>query len=120
MRKLVKLAVALSLVAGTGTIFDATPAQAASTVHGCQAGNVCIYPQNAGWNGDRPESTYYYYGYYNLSNMFGYHIIFNNQTGGATVTTCTGYNGTGCAGSLGPGWYSNENFTPINSIVLRP
>jgi hypothetical protein len=105
------------------TAINPTPAEAASTIHGCRAGWVCIYPQNKGWNGDKPEAAgqYYTYGPHNLYNQFGTHRIFNNQTGGAAAWTCYGYNGTG--GSyllLGAGGWSDENLTPINSVYLTP
>ena len=95
-------------------------AQASGTYQGCPSGYVCIYPENTGWNGGHPSLFYYYYGSYNLSNQFNVHRIFNNQTGGATMRTCTGYNGTGCQGYLGAGWYIDKDLTPINSITLEP
>jgi hypothetical protein len=52
--------------------------------------------------------------------MFGTHRILNNQTGGATMQTCTGSNGTGCEGYLPAGWFIDKNMTPINSIRLNP
>jgi hypothetical protein len=46
--------------------------------------------------------------------------IFNNQTGNAKARTCTGFNGKGCGANLVPWTYRDENFTPINSVVLAP
>ncbi|MGI5466384.1 hypothetical protein [Streptomyces sp. CA-132043] len=85
-------------------------------------GAVCVYPQNAGWNNDRPSLVFYSYGAHNLSNQVGQHYVLNNQTGGATARTCTGYNGTGdCQGFIQPGYYVDKDLTPINSILLvRP
>src|SRR5258708_1605771 len=37
-------------------------AAASTTVHGCPLYYACIYPQNAGWNGDHPSLMFYYYG----------------------------------------------------------
>ncbi|WP_433174714.1 hypothetical protein [Actinoallomurus sp. CA-150999] len=91
----------------------------AGTVEGCPSGDVCIYP-DASWNAGKPSYYYYDYGYYNLSNMYGMLRIFNNQTGGATMRTCTGYNGTGCQGYLKAGTYMDKDMTPINSITLEP
>ncbi|MFE6750735.1 hypothetical protein ACFVGM_33120 [Kitasatospora purpeofusca] len=113
----VSTAGATTATAGTGVTAGTTAVAAAS--HGCDSGYVCFYP-GAGWNGDRPSHRYYNYGTYNLSNMFGTYRIFNNQTGGAIVRTCTGYNGTGCQGDLPAGWYIDKDMTPINSIVLAP
>jgi hypothetical protein len=48
------------------------------------------------------------------------HRVFNNQSGGATARTCTGYNGTGCQGYLTAYSYIDKNLTPINSITLQP
>lgn len=90
--------------------------------HGCPSGDVCIYPEGAGWNGDHPESAGFYhnYGYYNLSGQTDTHRIFNNQTGGATVKLCTNYGGTGCGSPLAAGHSEDVNLTPINSITLEP
>ncbi|UUN30588.1 hypothetical protein [Streptomyces sp. FIT100] len=121
MRNMMTTAAALVLAAGAVTVAGATQAQAgAAAYHGCPDGYVCIYPENAGWNNDQPSHKYYTYGYHNLSNMYGVHRILNNQTGGATMQTCTGYNGTGCEGYLpGGGWSIDKDMTPINSIRLN-
>ncbi|TQK42708.1 hypothetical protein FBY35_4138 [Streptomyces sp. SLBN-118] len=116
--KMMRTVAALALAVGTMTTVTATQAQAASS-HGCPSGYVCMYP-GAGWNNDRPTHTYYTYGAHNLSNMYGTYRIYNNQTGGATMRTCTGYNGTGCQGYLPAGWYIDKDMTPINSITLQP
>ncbi|MBV6700363.1 hypothetical protein [Kitasatospora aureofaciens] len=62
-------------------------------------------------------ARYYNYGTYNLSNQYGRHWLFNNQTGGAVVRLCTGYNGVNCGAPFGPGWYAVD-LGPINSIVV--
>ncbi len=122
MRKLkaMRTAAALALAVGTMTAVGAGQAQAAAqaTVHGCASGYFCMYP-GTNWNNDTPTHTYYNYGYYNLNNVTGDYIIFNNQTGEAKVRTCTGYNATGCEGYLFPGQAIVKNMTPINSIVLQ-
>lgn len=93
----------------------------AATYQGCPSGYACLYPQNAGWNGGHPEHTYYRYRSYNLSNEYGTHRFFNNQTGSARAYGCTGWNGTGtCPLEIAPWVYTDWNFTPINSIVLKP
>lgn len=89
------------------------------TVYGCPSGAVCIYPRDQiYWLDPYPEAVYWSYGYHNLSNEYGDHWVVNNQTGGATVDLCDGYNGTNCV--------QHQNFfagdydlTPINSIVLN-
>jgi hypothetical protein len=109
--------VTVSVIGTTGT----ASAAAAGTVEGCPSGYVCIYPQDSGWNGGHPSSTYYTYGSHNLSNEYGVHRVFNNQTGGAKMRTCKGYNGTQCdSGYLPAGTYMDKNLTPINSILLQP
>lgn len=106
---------------GRTVVATAGPAAAkAATTQGCPYGAVCIYPQNAGWNGGHPSHFYYSYGAHNLSNMVGMHRIYNNQSGGATMRTCTGYNGTGCQGYLPANNYIDKDMTPINSITLQP
>lgn len=122
MRKITRAAAALALAAGALTATTATSAsaaQAAGTVHGCPAGAFCIYPKDAGWNGDRPSDVFETYGAHNLSGQVGNHTIFNNQTGGAWARTCTGANGTGdCQGWMAPGDNFVKDLTPINSILL--
>ncbi|MFJ8938624.1 hypothetical protein ACIRL0_23360 [Streptomyces sp. NPDC102365] len=118
MRRIARAAAAVSLALGVLTTVGSTAANAA-TQHGCQDGYVCIYP-GAGWNNDQPSHVYYDYGTYNLSGMFGTYRIFNNQTGEATMSTCTGYDGTGCEGKLPSGWFIDKDMTPINSITLQP
>ncbi|MFE0193061.1 hypothetical protein [Streptomyces sp. NPDC059008] len=124
MRRIMKTAAALTFAVGALATVGAAGAQAAPAAasHGCPSGAVCVYPQNAGWNGDRPSHVYYSYGAHNLSGQVGRHYVFNNQTGGAKARTCTGYNGTGdCQGFMDPGYYVDKDLTPINSIVLvRP
>jgi hypothetical protein len=114
------LAVAAAAVAGLA----ATPqaAQASNvTVHGCPSGYFCIYPRDAGWNGDRPSVRYAAYGYHNLSNQIGNHRILNNQYGGAWVSLCNLYNGNASTGygSYGQDSWDDVDLTPINSVVLH-
>ncbi|MEO5876005.1 MAG: hypothetical protein ABIQ26_13490 [Streptosporangiaceae bacterium] len=119
MRKILKTAAALAFTLGAVTVVNATPAQAAGSIQGCPSGAVCIYP-GAGWNGGNPSHRFYSYGPHNLSNVYGQHRIFNNQTGGATMRTCTGYDGVGCEGYLHAGVHFDRDLTPINSITLQP
>jgi hypothetical protein len=72
-----------------GGMVVATPASA-TTVQGCPSGAVCIYPQNAGWNGGHPSLIFFSYGYHNLTNQFGTHRFYNHQTGGASAYGCSG------------------------------
>ncbi|MFI9029560.1 hypothetical protein [Streptomyces sp. NPDC053560] len=124
MRKIVKAAALTFAVGALATVgmSTANAAPAAGSLRGCPSGAVCVYPQNAGWNNDRPSLVFYSYGAHNLSNQVGQHYVLNNQTGGATARTCTGYNGTGdCQGFIQPGYYVDKDLTPINSILLvRP
>lgn len=100
---------------------------------GCPSGYACLYTDNTDILGPtHPHTNYYYYGYDNFSNVTGNHYIVNNQTGGARVYLCTGYNGTNCTTPNPPfytpgygnlnyikaGYFTNYNFTPINSMVL--
>jgi hypothetical protein len=120
IRRTLKTATALAFTLSAFTTIGTTAtALAADASHGCPSGDVCLYP-GAGWNNDQPTATYYKYGTYNLSNMYGTYRIYNNQTGGATMRTCTGYNGSGCQGYLPAGWYIDKDMTPINSITLEP
>ena len=123
MRGLMRTASVIAVVAfGAVSVSAATAATSASaaTYQGCPSGYVCLYPQNAGWNGGVPSHKWYAYGSYNLVNQFGIHRIFNNQTGGAKAWLCNGYGGTNC-GVYQPAYtYSDTDFTPINSVKLTP
>jgi hypothetical protein len=120
MSKITRRAAAAALAAGAMLTLGlvVAPAAEAATLHGCPSGYVCIYPENAGWNNNRPSHKYYNYGTYNLSNQYGHHYVFNNQTGGAKVRLYTGYNATGGSAVVNPGTQVNYNLTPINSIKL--
>jgi hypothetical protein len=96
-----------------GTAIAATPGATAKA--DCPSGNVCIYPGNDA-SGD--PDKYYRYGSYNLSDMFGAHLIVNNQTGNAGLRLCTGYGGQQCGERMGPGSY-HPDLTPINSIMVE-
>jgi hypothetical protein len=94
---------------------------ATATFNGCPSGDVCMYT-TSGWPKGQPEHKYFKYGCYNLSNELGTRVIYNVQTGGATVT---GYKNFGCsdpAWTFLPdqtqGWV--VDITPINSISLNP
>jgi hypothetical protein len=119
MRRITKTAAAAAVATGALLSFGVTEAQAA-TIHGCPSGYVCVYPENAGWNGDRPSLKYYTYGAHNLSNQFGYHYVFNNQTDYAISRFCLKYDGRDCGWTLFAGNYTNFDLTPINSIYLAP
>jgi hypothetical protein len=109
-------------VLAAGALLAAAPQPVdAATAHGCASGYVCVYPQNAGWNGDRPSLRFYTYGAHNLSNQFGTHRVFNNQFSRAWASLCSGYNGTGTSlFLLGAGYATDFNLTPVNSIKLSP
>jgi hypothetical protein len=121
MRTAQKIAVT---VAGAALVFGTTTATAQAepgTVHGCKLGYFCIYPRDAGWNGDVPSNTYYRYGPYQLKDQIGFHYLFNNQTGPATVLICTDWNGRTCPQYMPPGPFEAAmDLGPINSIRLNP
>ncbi|NQX26531.1 hypothetical protein HQQ81_04095 [Microbacteriaceae bacterium VKM Ac-2854] len=122
MSKITRRAAAAALATGAMLTVGlvAAPAAEAATWHGCPTGYVCIYPQNAGWNNDRPSLRYYNYGSYNLSGQYGQHWVLNNQTGGAKLRLYTGFGATGGSAVVNAGTAVNYNLTPINSIQLRP
>lgn len=117
-RRILKGAIGIAVMTTALTALGPAPAASAATVYGCPSGAVCIYP-GANWSGT--PLKYCAYGAHNLSGQYGTKRIFNNHTGGATMRTCTGYNGAGCQGFLPANQYLDKNMTPINSIVLvRP
>jgi hypothetical protein len=121
MRTTKRIASAITVMAATAAVMVGTTATAAqaATVHGCRAGWVCLYPEDAGWNGDSPSYEWYEYGTYALSNQFGNHVIFSNQTGDAVVSPCLDYGGTNCLDFVLAGDSITIDFTPINSVVLE-
>ena len=66
-----------------------------------------------------PTNVYYSYGAHNLSNQFGYHVVLNNQYGGASASLCKNYGGSNCVGTLPQDYWVNYDLTPINSITLN-
>lgn len=116
----------------TGLVVISAPAHASGTVHGCPYGDVCVYPQDKGWNGDVPSLKFYTYGGHNLSNQFGNHYVLNNQQN-ALAIFCSNFGG--CATNsttqyqIGGIYYTWEersssswekvNLTPVNSIDLE-
>ncbi|WP_394841240.1 hypothetical protein LZC95_29740 [Pendulispora brunnea] len=91
---------------------------ACATAHGCPCGYGCIYPEDAGWNNDRPSHKYYKYACYNLSNQYGTHRLFNNQTGRALMIFYGKYNCIDPYGWLEPGQWFDRDLGPINSVAL--
>jgi len=122
MRTMKRIVATVAVAAATTAVLagmTGTAAQAA-TVHGCGTGWVCLYPQGAGWNSDRPSQKWYNYGNYPLYDQYGSHYILNNQTGGAPVWLCTDYPATNCPSYVAAGRWASVNFTPINSVKLVP
>ena len=113
---------AAAIAAGVVLALTTGTASASSfTQEGCPSGAVCIYPQNAGWNGGHPEANgiFYSYGPHNLSGQQGIHDVYNNQTGGATATLNWGYNGANAHDVVKDDTvFTNANLTPVNSITL--
>ncbi|KND25223.1 hypothetical protein [Streptomyces acidiscabies] len=119
VRTFVAATLASLALAGTGLATSASAAPAVrADAHGCKSGYVCIYP-GPSWNNDKPSYRYFDYGYYNLRGFYGLYRIFNNQTGGATMSTCLGSDGTRCEGKLQMGDWIDKDMTPINSIRLQ-
>ncbi|MFF9128510.1 hypothetical protein ACF09J_35655 [Streptomyces sp. NPDC014889] len=113
MRKIAMAVTALSLAVGTG-LAVAPSATAAATP--CPSGAVCIRETNGSI---LSKNIFYSYGAHNLSNVTGYRVVVNNQTGGAGFRECRGYDGTNCSPVYrNTGEYEPIDYTPINSIVL--
>ncbi len=132
MKRRIGAALGIAVVAATVGLGVQTPANATTTVHGCPSGAFCIYPQNAGWNNNKPSYEFFSYGAHNLSNQVGHHYVLNNQYNDpqgnpVTADLFTGYNGTGVDSATyyqysrstaeGVSW-GNPDLTPINSVVL--
>lgn len=125
MRTVIKTIASAAIAAATIATLTvtATPAaNAAGALHGCPSGAVCIYPRDAGFNGDRPSNAYYSYGLHRLYNQYGDHYIVNNQTGGAGAELCESLDGVyNCPYEVFPQDWSIIDLTPINTVKLtRP
>lgn len=131
MKSLLLAAVAMTAAALPLTV--TSPAHAAGTVYGCPYGAVCVYPENAGWNGSHPSLIFYSYGAHNLSNQLGRHYVLNNQYG-ALAYFCDYYGPCGSSsnylhdiGELDYTWeqshqqgfsWKNVDLTPVDAIDL--
>ncbi|MEU5256693.1 hypothetical protein [Streptomyces longwoodensis] len=113
MRRTAMITAALAMAVSGGLAM--APSATAATA--CPSGAVCIRETNGSI---LSKNIFYSYGAHNLSNVTGYRVIVNNQTGGAGFQVCRGYNGGGdCSGVVrGTGEYTPYNMTPINSVVL--
>lgn len=95
-------------------------AHADDSRYGCPRGYVCMYAEGRTLADlGSPVLEFYSYGAHNLSHVYGYHTLVNNQWGTATFDVCDGWNGTQCEGLTGLGTLGMD-FTPINSVVLIP
>lgn len=86
----------------------------------CLPGYACIWESLIVVGEPDVEHRYYYYGAYNFVGEYGNHTVWNNQTGGARVLLCLGYNGTNCTVTIPAGKAAHGSLTPFNSIVLAP
>jgi hypothetical protein len=116
-----KLSAVLATAATATVLAGGATSAAASTVAvndgwGCPSGYVCIIAPD----GATMVNKYYTYGVHNLSGKIGRYYVDNNQTGGATVNLCYGYNGEDCTGPvIRAGSVLLWNLTPMNSIRLN-
>ncbi len=95
----------------------AKPGLSAKSSYGCPYGALCLYKGNRA--DSSPDYAFYSYGAHNLSNVYGNHVIYHNQYGGAGFRVCYGYNGRRCSGIVRHrGLFAPYDFTPINSVVL--
>ncbi|AJP00715.1 hypothetical protein TU94_03635 [Streptomyces cyaneogriseus subsp. noncyanogenus] len=114
MRKTATITAALALAAGGGLAM--APSATAATA--CPSGAVCIRETDGSI---LSKNIFYSYGAHNLSNVTGYRVIVNSQTGGAGFQVCYEYNGGRCSSVVrGTGEYAPYDMTPINSVVLVP
>ena len=114
MRKIAMMAAGIALTAGA--LATAAPAAQAATTASCPSGAVCLQEPNGSI---LSKNVWYSYGAHNLSNVTGFKVLINNQTGGAGFQICKGYGGVDCyviLRDVGP--YAPTDFTPINSVVL--
>jgi len=106
-----------SAVLAIGALIILPGTAEAGSRHGCPSGYVCLY-HGPSWDDDSPESKYFYYGTFDISER-GMYRIFNNQDYGDWVDICRSSSGTDCPKSLKPGAYVDIDLTPINSIRLH-
>lgn len=112
-------AVGTALVAMTTA--TGAPAHADSgSWHGCPRGAACLF---TGTDRNNPGGIIYEWwdGVYTLYEVYGNHLVYNNQTDGWVIDLCYGWNGRDCPNRVTPiqGVFV-RNFTPINSVNLHP
>ncbi|WP_369218003.1 hypothetical protein [Streptomyces flavofungini] len=115
------VAVASAALLAVAAMTGAAEARAAGgSWQGCPYGAVCVYGQDVNpWANPHPSHVYWSYGAHNLSNQYGDHFILNNQSGGATVRLCKGYNGVNCHRFLDAQYADSVDLTSYNSITLN-
>lgn len=86
----------------------------------CPTGYACVWEGEVAIGNPPPEHRYYNYGSYRFTNEYGWHTIWNHQTGGAKVQLCLGTNGTNCTVTIPAGKFFHGSLTPFNSIKLIP
>lgn len=123
-RRIAGAAAAFTIAAaGVATFGPVSSAYAAT--YGCPSGWTCVYsgPNPAT---SRIDAEFFSYGAHNLSNEYGTHAVYNNQTGGAGAYLCTGYNGVNCTNNglitydVPAGLFLDVDLSPVNSILLTP
>ncbi|MDR1449764.1 MAG: hypothetical protein LBI84_06135 [Propionibacteriaceae bacterium] len=118
------LAAVMLGVVGVSALSASTANAGYQTVGGCHSGYACLHMSVTRESDIIGE--YYYYGDYNLSNVYNNKMLMNNQTGQAWVYECLNYGGKRCTYGwrsapdyLGLTVYSDiTDFTPINSVKL--
>ena len=125
LRTAASLAAATMIAATAASSATAAPYPTGRPGHGCPSGAVCVYPTSTTFNtGPETHGKYYSYGYHNLHDQIGTHLVYDNQysVGGANAgaTFCGEYDGRG-----GPslalthtGAWTDMKLTYINSITL--
>lgn len=108
------LAVAMVTVSGA-------PAQAGySSWNGCPSGAACLFSGTSESNPGQIQAIWWEDAY-NLNNVWGVHLIYNNQTDDWQIDLCEGWYGYGPAElSIGAdnGWAWTMD--SINSVYLHP
>ncbi len=108
-----------ALVVGLAATAATTPAHASGTEwYGCPVGAVCLYE---GLLPNPGRILYVWWeGANQMHNVYGDHLLLNNQTDGWVVDICRGWSGNDCVDTIEMDVGIQTNFTPINSVNLHP
>lgn len=84
----------------------------------CKSGYACIFPGKI--DNHNPSYRFYDYGTYPIYNVFGSHLVYNHQTGGAHMYLCDHRSCPDPRYSVPAGKMKVLYLRPINYVKIAP